>query len=190
MHDSDPPLTQLLAQAAQGERAALDRVFAALYPELRKIAHARLRARGGVAQLDTTSLVHESFLRLVDAAQLALADRKHFFTYAAKTMRNIVIDFARAELAERRGGGHAELRLDTALANELPAGDDGQTLVRVNDALLALEAIDAELAQVVEMRYFAGYSETEVAELLGSSERTVRRQWEKARAFLLATLQE
>ncbi len=190
MNDPDVPLTQLLAQAAQGERAALDRVFAALYPELRKIAHARLRAWGAVAQLDTTSLVHESFLRLVDAAQLALADRKHFFTYAAKTMRNIVIDFARAELAERRGGGQAELRLDMALASELPAGNDGQTLVRVNDALLALEAVDPTLAQVVEMRYFAGYSEAEVAELLGSSERTVRRQWEKARAFLLATLQE
>ncbi|MEW5878824.1 MAG: ECF-type sigma factor [Pseudomonadota bacterium] len=95
MHDPDPPLTQWLAQAAQGERAALDRVFAALYPELRKIAHARLRARGGIAQLDTTSLVHEGFLRRVDAAQLALADRKHFFTYAANAMRSIVIDLAR-----------------------------------------------------------------------------------------------
>jgi RNA polymerase sigma factor (TIGR02999 family) len=190
MQSPDAPLTQLLQLAAQGERGALDQVFAALYPELRKIARARLRAQGGVAHLDTTALVHESFLRLVDAAELVLTDRKHFFTYAAKTMRNIIIDFAREQLAERRGGGAAPLQLDTLLANEVPAGNGETTLIRINDALLSLEAVDPQLAQVVEMRYFAGYSEAEVAELLGSSERTVRRQWEKARAFLLATLQE
>jgi RNA polymerase sigma factor (TIGR02999 family) len=190
MNDHDVPLTQLLALAAAGERGALDRVFEALYPDLRRIAHARLRAQGGVAHLDTTSLVHESFLRLVDVAELALTDRKHFFTYAAKTMRNIIIDFAREHLAERRGGGQAALHLDTQLANELPAADGDATLMRINDALLALEAVDPALAQIVEMRYFAGYSEIEVAELTGSSERTVRRQWEKARAFLLASLQE
>jgi RNA polymerase sigma factor (TIGR02999 family) len=189
MKRNDAPLTQLLALAAQGERGALDRVFAVLYPDLRRIAHARLRTQGGVAHLDTTALVHESFLRLVDAADLVLADRKHFFAYAAKTMRNIIIDFAREQLAERRGGGQAELRLDTELANEV-AADGGATLIRVNDALLELEAVDADLARVVEMRYFAGYSEVEVAELLGTSERTVRRQWDKARAYLLASLQE
>jgi RNA polymerase sigma factor (TIGR02999 family) len=188
MPREDVPLTRLLQLAAQGERDALDRVFAALYPDLRRIAHARLRNYGDAAALDTTSLVHESFLRLVDSAQLALADRKHFFTYAAKTMRNIVIDFAREQSAERRGGGQGALQLDTAVANEL-AGDDGSaTLIRVNDALLELEAVDPELARVVEMRYFAGYSEEEIAELLGSSERTVRRQWDKARAFLGASL--
>ncbi|MDZ7654237.1 MAG: ECF-type sigma factor [Burkholderiaceae bacterium] len=190
MPREDVPLTELLQLAAQGERAALDNVFTALYPELRKIAHARLRTQGDVATLDTTSLVHESFLRLVDAAQLALVDRKHFFTYAAKTMRNIIIDFAREHFAERRGGGHADLRLDTALANEMQEVDGDATLIRVHDALLALEAVDPELARVVEMRYFAGYSEIEVAELMGTSERTVRRQWDKARAFLLASLRE
>jgi RNA polymerase sigma factor (TIGR02999 family) len=187
---TDLPLTQLLQRAATGDRGALDDVFAALYPDLRRIAHARLRAQGGVPHLDTTALVHESFLRLVDASSLVLADRKHFFTYSAKTMRNIIIDFAREQLAERRGGGEIPLRLDTQLANELRAGDGEATLVRVNDALLALEAVDPELANVVEMRYFAGYSEQEVAELLGTSERTVRRQWDKARAFLLASLRE
>jgi RNA polymerase sigma factor (TIGR02999 family) len=187
---TDLPLTQLLQRAATGDRGALDDVFAALYPDLRRIAHARLRAQGGVPHLETTALVHESFLRLVDASALVLADRKHFFTYSAKTMRNIIIDFAREQLAERRGGGEIPLRLDTQLANELRAGDGEATLVRVNDALLALEAVDPELANVVEMRYFAGYSEQEVAELLGTSERTVRRQWDKARAFLLASLRE
>jgi RNA polymerase sigma factor (TIGR02999 family) len=183
-------LTELLQRVAQGERGALDQVFAVLYPELRKIARARLRVQGKAAQLDTTALVHESFLRLVDASELRLTDRRHFFTYAAKTMRNIIIDFAREQLAERRGGGQAALHLDTLLANEMAAGGGDAALIRINDALLALDAVDPALAQIVEMRYFAGYSEVEVAELLGSSERTVRRQWEKARAFLLATLRE
>jgi RNA polymerase sigma factor (TIGR02999 family) len=190
MQGHEAPLTLLLQRVAQGERGALDLVFAALYPELRKIARARLRSQGGVAHLDTTALVHESFLRLVDASELVLTDRKHFFTYAAKTMRNIIIDFAREQLAERRGGGQTALHLDTMLANEVATGAGEDSLIRINDALLALEAVDPDLAQVVEMRYFAGYSEVEVAQLLGSSERTVRRQWEKARAFLLATLQE
>jgi len=188
MTASQMPLTQLLQLAAGGDRGALDRVFAALYPELRRIAHARLR--GHEAALDTTTLVHESFLRLVDAADLQLADRKHFFAYAAKTMRNIVIDAARAQLAARRGGGQADIALDTELANDLPADEGGETLVQIHDALLELEALDPELAQVVEMRYFAGYSEPEIATLLDVSERTVRRQWDKARAFLLASLRE
>ena len=191
MQARDATLTQLLQLAAQGERGALDRVFSVLYPDLRRIAHARLRAQGGVAHLETTALVHESFLRLVGAAELKLTDRKHFFTYAAKTMRNIIIEFAREHLAQRRGGGQAALRLDTALANQLPGADGADaSLIAINDALAALESLDTALARVVEMRYFAGYSEVEVAELTGSSERTVRRQWDKARAFLLATLQE
>jgi RNA polymerase sigma factor (TIGR02999 family) len=186
-----PPakLTVLLQLAAQGERNALNDVFAALYPDLRQIAHARLRRGSGVAHLETTALVHESFLRLVDNAQLALVDRKHFFTYAAKTMRNIVLELAREQVAQKHGGGRADLQLDTVLANELPAKEGEATLIAVNDALLALEKVDPTLAQVVEMRYFAGYTEVEVAELTGSSERTVRRQWEKARAFLVATLE-
>lgn len=189
MQNYNPPLTQLLQQAAQGERGALNQVFSALYPDLRRIAHARLRSQGGVAHLETTALVHESFLNLVSAAELQLTDRKHFFTYAAKTMRNIIIEFAREHLAQRRGGGQVALQLDTALANKLPTQDGDASLVAVNDALSALETVDPTLAQIVEMRYFAGYSEVEIAKLTGSSERTVRRQWDKARAFLLATLQ-
>lgn len=189
MPENKEPLTALLQQAARGERDAFDRVFARLYPDLRQIAHARLRIQGGVAHLETTALVHESFLRLIDAAELSLADRKHFFTYAAKTMRNIIIDFAREHLAQRRGGGRPALQLNTSLADGLPAADSDASLVALNDALQTLEAVDPALAQIVEMRYFAGYSEVEIAELRGLSERTVRRQWEKARAFLLATLQ-
>ena len=190
MQSHNAPLTQLLQLAARGERHALDHVFTALYPDLRRIAHARLRSQGGVTNLDTTGLVHESFLRLVDAAQLTLADRKHFFAYAAKTMRNIIIEFARQRCAQRRGGGQGALHLNAALVGELPGTPEGNSLIAINDALSSLESIDPALAQIVEMRYFAGYSEVEIADLTGSSERTVRRQWEKARAFLLATLME
>ena len=101
-----------------------------------------------------------------------------------------IIDFAREQLAERRGGGATPLQLNTELANEVGNDSSGKTLLQVNDTLLALEAVDPTLAQIVEMRYFAGYSELEVAELMGTSERTVRRQWEKARAFLLASMQQ
>ena|SRR5579864_1932022 len=190
MAGHDEPLTTLLQQAARGERDALNRVFDVLYPDLRQIAHARLRIQGGVGHLETTALVHESFLRLVDAAQLTLADRKHFFAYAAKTMRNIIIDFAREHHAQRRGGGREMLPLNTSIGGSQPATDSDASLVALNDALQTLETTDPALAQIVEMRYFAGYSEGEIAELTGLSERTVRRQWEKARAFLLVTLQE
>ena len=189
MPERKEPLTELLQQAARGERAALDRIFALLYPDLRRIAHARLRVHDRAAHFETTALVHESFLRFVEASELVLADRKHFFAYAAKTMRNIIIDSAREQLAQRRGGGRAPVRLDTALAGSLPAAEGEASLVAVDDALRALEALDPALAEVVEMRYFAGYSEAEIAGLTEQSERTVRRQWEKARAFLLATLQ-
>jgi RNA polymerase sigma factor (TIGR02999 family) len=190
MQSHNAPLTELLQLAARGERGAMGNVYTALYPDLRRIAHARLRARSGIAHLDTTGLVHESFLRLVDAAEIVLADRKHFFTYAAKTMRNIIVEFSREQFAQRRGGGRHALQLDFALASSLPARDQETSLVAINDALSALETIDPQLAQIVEMRYFAGYSEAEIADLTGSSERTVRRQWEKARAFLLATLKD
>jgi RNA polymerase sigma factor (TIGR02999 family) len=180
----------LLHRATRGETGALDKVFAVLYPELRKIAHARLRSQGGVAHLETTALVHESFLRLVERNGLAPTDRKHFFTYAAKTMRNIIIDFAREQLTERRGGGRPTLQLTPTLADKVAGGDGDATLIRINDALVALESVDPDLTRIVEMRYFAGYSEVEISELLGSSERTVRRQWEKARAYLLVSLQE
>ena len=185
---ADSSLTHLLALAAQGDRSALDRVFAALYPELHRLARARLRTDGRAAQLDTTSLVHECFLRLVDTSQLAVLDRPRFFGYAARTMRNIIIDMAREQLAQRRGGGATELQLNTEVAQQLGADDDASALMRINDALLALEALDPGLSQLVEMRYFAGYSEAEIAGLLGVSERTVRRQWDKARAFLAVQL--
>lgn len=184
------PITELLQQVAAGDRAAIDAVFGALYPDLKRIARARLRQQGHGDGLHTTTLVHESFMRLVQARSLHLQDRRHFFAYAAKMMRNIIVDSAREHLAERRGGGaeHVTLSGDEV---EAVAGDGADTdLVRVHDALRELEALDPALAELVEMRYFGGYDDLEIAELLGITDRSVRRRWEKARAWLYVALHD
>jgi RNA polymerase sigma factor (TIGR02999 family) len=188
--DALPPITRLLQQAAEGDRAALNDVYSSLYPDLKRIARARLRQQGRGDDLGTTTLLHESFVRLVNAAELRLVDRHHFFAYAARTMRNIIIDSAREHLAQRRGGGisHDTLGSDDAL--QVAGTGPSEELIRVSEALLALEAVDPELAQLVDMRYFGGYSESEIAELQEVSERTVRRRWDKARAWLYVALEE
>jgi len=183
-----PEITRLLQQAAVGDRAALDAVYASLYPELKRIARSRLRQQGRADGINTTLLVHESFVRLVGARGLRLEDRRHFFAYAAKTMRNIIIDSAREHLAERRGGGAEHVTLGDAEAAGVADTGASDQLVRVNDALHELETVDPELAELVEMRYFGGYSEAEIAELHGVAERTVRRRWDKARAWLFVAL--
>jgi RNA polymerase sigma factor (TIGR02999 family) len=188
--DAVPPITRLLQLAAGGDRAALNEVYGSLYPDLKRIARARLRQQGRGADLGTTTLLHESFLRLVKASELRVVDRRHFFAYAARTMRNIIIDSAREHLAQRRGGGvtHDTLGGDAAL--QVAGTEPSEELIRVSEALLALEAVDPELAQLVDMRYFGGYSESEIAELQEVSERTVRRRWDKARAWLYVALEE
>jgi RNA polymerase sigma factor (TIGR02999 family) len=183
-----PPITLLLRRVTEGDRAALDQVFESLYPELRRVARARLHSQGRADAMNTTMLVHESFMRLVNASGLRLEDRHHFFAYAAKTMRNVIIDAAREHHAERRGGGADHTSLDADDAMQVADTHASDELLRVNDALLALEALDPELVQVVEMRYFGGYSEQEIAEVQGVTERTVRRRWDKARAWLYVAL--
>ena len=183
-----PPITQLLRRATEGDRGALDQVFESLYPELRRVARARLHQQGRAASMNTTMLVHESFMRLVNASGLRLEDRRHFFAYAAKTMRNVIIDAAREHQAERHGGGAEHVALDGTDAPQVADTGASEELLRVNDALLELEALDPELVQVVEMRYFGGYSEQEIAEFQGVTERTVRRRWDKARAWLYVSL--
>ncbi len=181
------PVTLLLQQLAQGDRAALDQLYAALYPELKRVARARLHSGGRAdGSLHTTTLVHETFLRLVAAQELRLEDRRHFFAYAARTMRSVIVDEARAWLAERRGGGAAHVTLSSADDEGICAGSDEP--LAVHEALTRLATLEPELAEVVEMRYFGGYTEDEIAELLQLSERTVRRRWDKARAWLLLAL--
>ena len=183
-------LALTLRQAAAGDSGAIDRLYAALYPELKRIARARLRQQGRADNLGTTTVLHESFLRLVKASTLRLEDRRHFFAYAARTMRSIIIDSAREHLADRRGGGAEHEPLDGPGASQVASGGESQTLIDVGEALVSLQAIDLELAEVVDMRYFGGYSEAEIAALQGVTERTVRRRWDRARAWLYLALQD
>jgi RNA polymerase sigma factor (TIGR02999 family) len=179
-------VTLLLAAAQQGQAAALSRLFELLYPELRRIAAARMRKTDERVMLDTTSLVHECYLRLLKLDELSLNDRGHFLAYAAKVMRSVVVDMAREQHAQRRGGDLAFVTLDTSLADALPSGED--EVLHIHEALQALASIDARLVQVVEMRYFIGLDNSEIAQALGVSLRTVERDWERARSFLFAAL--
>jgi RNA polymerase sigma factor (TIGR02999 family) len=179
-------ITQLLARMQEGDDNARDALFAATYDELRRMARSRLRDGGRNTLLDTTSLVAESYLRFVRVGQLRIEDRRAFFGYAARVMRSVIVDSARERLAERRGGGVLPLTLNTELIENLAEGEE--SILRIHEALKDLERADARLAQVVEMRYFGGYSEQEIAETLGVTERTVQRDWEKARLILRASL--
>jgi RNA polymerase sigma factor (TIGR02999 family) len=179
-------ITTLLALASAGDPKAATTAFSLLYDELKQLAHAKLKRHQTMTLLDTTSLVNESFLKLVGNRALTLQDRHHFFTYAARVMRSVIVDFARARLTERRGGEVHLVPLDTALL-DLPVAPDADVL-RVNEALEVLAEAEPRLAQVVELRYFAGLTEVEVAEVLGLTERTVRRDWNKAKLLLAATL--
>ena len=181
-------LTQLLRQVSAGDAESRDRLFAVAYSELRKLAHARLRDGGRNTVLDTTALVHESYLKFLNGGQLRAEDRRAFFAYASRVMRSVIIDAVRERLAERHGGKAERLTLHT----ELLDGADGthEDVLRVHEALNTLAHAEPRLAQVVEMRYFGGYTEGEIAEALELTERTVRRDWDKARLLLGAMLKD
>jgi RNA polymerase sigma factor (TIGR02999 family) len=179
-------ITQLLQAARLGDRAAADQVVAQLYAELQRIARRQVRRAGELTMLDTTALVHEAWLRLSGNEGKDFPDRRHFLAYAAQAMRSVVIDLVRARQAERRGGGQEHLTLNTAIAELTPQGDDD--VLRVHEALDELAQLEPRLAQVVEMRYFGGLLEQEIAEALGVTERTVQRDWQKARLFLSMSL--
>jgi RNA polymerase sigma factor (TIGR02999 family) len=174
-------LTELLGQLEAGVPRARDALFAAAYTELHRLARTRLRDGGRNTVLDTTCLVHETYLRFVSAGELRAEDRRAFFAYASQVMRSVIIDSARERIAQKRGGDWLPLTLSTQLAVNV---DDHETVLKVHEALEALERADPRLAQVAQMRYFGGYSEQEIAETLDIGERTVRRDWEKARLIL------
>lgn len=179
-------LTRLLAAAREGDQSAAGQAFGLLYDELRRLARARLRQHQTLTLLDTTSLVHESFIKLVGVQSVAVDDRNHFFAYASRVMRSVIVDYARARSAERRGGDAEHVVLDTHLSDQIAAPENDA--LRVHEALEVLEKAEPRLAQVAEMRFFGGLSEPEIAEVLGLSERTVRRDWEKARLLLEGAL--
>ncbi len=179
-------ITVLIQQAQAGDADAAAQLFEQLYPDLRRVARARLAGHQRNTLLDTTALVHECFLKLHQAQRLQNADRRHFMAYASRAMRSVIVDFARERLAERRGGGQEHVPIDTTMAERIGNAED--EILDVHAALEQLAAVEPRLAQVVEMRYFGGLTEVEIGEALGLTERTVRRDWNKARLLLLALL--
>lgn len=179
-------VTSLLLAAKNDDSQAMNRLFEVLYDDLRLLAHAKLRRSAPMTVLDTTALVHESYLRFLRTGDLKVEDRPHFLAYAARVMRSIVVDLVRSRLADRHGGDALHVTLNTEIADSASVRED--EVILVNDALEELATIDPRLVKVVEMRYFAGMSEEEIAESLGVSVRTVERDWEKARLFLYRAL--
>lgn len=178
--------TSFFAQSQGDDAQALARAYTLLYDDLAAMARARLRRGERVTMADTGALVHESWIRLQQAGRVIFEDRGHFMAHAARVMRSVITDIARRSQAERRGGEHVFVTLDTAIGESVAAGDPD--VLRVAEAIDELAALDPRLAQVVEMRWFAGLSEADIGAALGLTERTVRRDWQKARAFLAVAL--
>lgn len=173
----------------EAEKAASDvqpesvqELFPALYRELKRLARLRLSSGGRHTLLDTSALINEAYLRMQRDGGVALRDREHFLAYAATTMRSIVIDFVRRRTADRRGGLAEHVTLDTRSAAQLGAQDD--EILAVHEALHSLQQVDPQLVKLVELRYFAGLNDTEIGAVLGVTDRTVRRHWERARLLL------
>jgi RNA polymerase sigma factor (TIGR02999 family) len=179
-------ITELIERANGGDQEALNRLFTGLYGELHALARSRVHRNTPITLLDTTALLHESYLRLTKLGALKVTSRAHFLAYAARAMRSIIVDFGRQRLAERRGGGAPEVPLDTESAQSISSGEE--EVLRVHEALEELATVDERVVRVVEMRYFGGLTEQDIAEALGVTTRTVQRDWEKARLLLSIAL--
>jgi len=164
-----------------------DELFRMMYQDLRRLASSRLRRSENITMLDTTALVHESYLRFQHQSDLGGMTQGQFLAYAARVMRFVVIDFVRQRHAERRGGDHLHVTLNTEVAESVSVRDDD--VIRIHDAIEELAQVDDRLARIVEMRCFAGLDEMAIAQALGITDRTVRRDWQKARLLLKAVLQ-
>lgn len=178
-------VTQVIANAGSNVPKAVNRLFDVLYKDLHRVARGRLRVSGQPIDLSATVLLHETYERLVKLDELKVSDRQQFFTYAAAVMRSVIVDMARARLTARRGAGALEVPLDTMMESSVASPLD-EAVVEVHEALEQLEAVEPRLARVVEMRYFAGLSLPEIAAMIGVTERTVGRDWNKAKALLAA----
>jgi RNA polymerase sigma factor (TIGR02999 family) len=178
-------ITRLLASIRAGDRQALNELFPLVYAELRTAAHRHLRARRAGDTLSTTALVHEAYLKFVGGSRHEWADRGHFLAVAARAMRQIVVDHARARSAQKRGGPAVALTLDEASLGVSGRADE---LLALDEALTQLEALNERPARVVELRFFAGLSVDETADAMELSPRTVKREWRFARAFLFDAL--
>jgi RNA polymerase sigma factor (TIGR02999 family) len=174
-------LQSLVRSADQGSASANTALFAALYDELHRIARRELWRRGGSGHLSATTLLHEAYLDIAGREGVAFPDQARFLAYAARAMRGLVIDFARNRHAQKRGGGFEMTTLDTQVSDQTPASPD---LEAIGEALDDLAKIDPDLAQLVDLKFFCGFSFAEIAAFRDVSERTVQRDWEKARMLL------
>jgi RNA polymerase sigma factor (TIGR02999 family) len=180
-------ITQLLRAANGGDRAAADRLFSLMYDELKGLARRSLRSTGRPWEVNTTMLVHESFIKFTQGAGCAPAERLAFYSYMGKVMRSVALDAVREARARKRGGDQVFVELTTGVA-EQPL--DGAQLLGLDDALNALAKLAPELKELAELRYFAGLTVTEVSELTGRSVRSIEREWEKARLLLRQLIAE
>jgi RNA polymerase sigma factor (TIGR02999 family) len=184
----DPPIGELIRTAQAGDGAAGDELFAALYRELHAVAERQLRRGGADLTLGTTTLLHEAYLNISAREGVRFADRAHFLAYAARAMRGLMIDYARRRRAKKRGG---EFHITSSGADGASDGHaPAEPLEELAAALDTLGAVDPLLAQLVDLHFFCGFSLVELAELRGVSERTVQRDWRKARLLLHRTMQD
>ena len=182
----EPPLPRPGPSAEAGDRAAADALFAALYDELHRMAQRELARRGAAVTLSATTLVHEAYLDIAGRRRAVFADRKSFMVYASRVMRGLIIDYARGRLRQKRGAQFEFVPVTADLVDTLP---DRTDLTRISDALDALTTVDPRLAVVVDLKFFCGFSLIEIAGMQGISERTVQRDWEKARIYLRLALE-
>jgi RNA polymerase sigma factor (TIGR02999 family) len=178
-------ITQLLDKAREGDSAARAGFFSRMYAELDQLAKQKLAHQSQLTMLDAPGLVHEVYLRLAHHEALPGQDRRAFMAYASRVMRSVIIDYVRSRKAERHGGGQSMLTLNTGVANQ---NFSEPQLELLGDALESLESIDERAHRVVEMRYFGGMEIEEIAEFLAISPATVKRDWNKARAYLLHSM--
>jgi RNA polymerase sigma factor (TIGR02999 family) len=183
--DATHPVTELLLAWRQGESSALEKLVPVVYPQLRRLAHRYMRGERGGHTLQTTALVNEAYLKLIDSRLVHWRDRAHFFALGAQLMRRILVDSARSHRSAKRGAGAVPLRVDDAVAVFEARGRD---LVALDDALIDLARVDPEKARLIELRFFGGLPMGEVAEVLGITEDSARWQWRLARAWLLRQL--
>lgn len=181
MNSTPQDVTGLLVRWRTGDREALDALTPLVYDELRRLAKSYLRRERPDHTLDGTALVHEAYMRLVDQRNVEWRNRNHFFALAAELIRRILVDHARARIAAKRGGANVKLSLDEALA---PADEKDLNILALDDALVALANADRQQSRIVELRYFAGLTIEETADVMEISPATVKRDWTTAKAFL------
>ena len=177
----DPSISTLIAAAEAGDRSVVPALFSALYAQLHRVAKRELARRGAAMSLGATTLLHEAYLDMAGCTSPAFPDEARFMGYAARVMRGLIIDHARSRRASKRGGQFEFTALGTEVLDQAV---DTRELVQISDALDELATTDASLAELVDLKFFCGFSFAEIAAMQGASERTIQRRWERARIYL------